>query len=314
MQAPAQSRVQVRTWSGRRWIAIAAAIVVVLAVLYLAAGAVAVNVLTMPKRQFDAADNPGQFSLAYEEVRFPSRGGDVQIAGWNIPRAGSTRVVVLVHGKDQSRSEEFNREFPNLGAALQKSGFNVLMLDMRGHGQSGEARYSFGLNERRDIEGAVDWLASKGYASGRIGVLGVSLGAASAVGAAAEEPRIGALVTDSGFAEWCPVLQKNWNAQTGLPDLLLPSVLMMNRAMLGFDQCDARPVSEIGRISPRPILLIHSTDDQLVPVSNVYALKAAAPGAETWVVSGPEHARIYNADPAAYIKRVSDFFDKSLAK
>ncbi len=314
MQTLAQSRSQARTRSARRWIAIAAAILVLLVILYLAVGAVAANVLTMPKRQFNAADNPGQFNLAYEEVRFPSRGSDIQIAGWYIPRAGNNRVVVLVHGKDASRTEEFYGAFVNLAAALQQSGFNVLMIDMRGHGQSGDARYSFGLNERRDIEGAVDWLASKGYTPGRIGVLGVSLGAAAAIGAAAEEPRIGALVTDSGFADWGPVMQKNWNPVTGLPDLLMPSVLLMNRVMYGYDLCDSRPVNEIGRISPRPILLIHSIDDQLVPVGNVYALKAAAPLAQTWVVSGPEHARIYNADPAAYSRRVSDFFDQGLVR
>ncbi len=293
-----------------KWSAIGVPILLVVA--YLGAGAVAADVLSVPKRQFTAHINPGQFNLAFQEVRFPSRGGDVQIAGWYIPQEASERVVMLVHGKDSSRTEEFYQTFVNLGAALQHNGFNVLMIDLRGHGQSGDARYSFGLNERHDVEGAVDWLASKGYRPGSIGVLGVSLGAASVVGATAEEPSIGALVTDSAFAEFCPILQRNWNQQTGLPDSLIPSVLLMNRVMFGYDLCAARPVNEIGRISPRPILLIHSTDDQMVPVSNLHALKAAAPFAETWIVTGPEHARIYNSDPATYSQKVTDFFDRNL--
>ncbi len=295
-----------------KWGAIVVPILIV--VVYLSVGAVAADVLGVPKRQFTVQNAPAQFSLAFQDVRFPSRGDEVQIAGWYIPQEGSERAVILVHGKDASRTEEFNHTFVNLAATLEQGGFNVLMIDLRGHGQSGNARYSFGLNERRDVEGAVDWLAKQGFQPGTIGVLGVSLGAASVVGATAEEPSIGALVTDSSFAELCPVMQINWNQQTGLPDLILPSALLMNHVMFGYDLCDARPVNEIGRIAPRPILLIHSTDDQMVPVSNVYALKTAAPSAEMWIVTGPEHARIYNADPAAYSQKVIDFFDRSLKK
>ena len=63
---------------------------------------------------------------------------------------------------------------------------------------------------------------------------------------------------------------------------------------------------------PRSVLIIHSTSDVLVPVANAQQLKVAAPFAETWIVTGPEHARIYNSDPAAYSQKVADFFDRSL--
>ena len=98
------------------------------------------------------------------------------------------------------------------------------MIDLRGHGQSGDARFTFGLMERRDVMGAADWLKTQGFKPGSIGALGVSLGAASTVGAAAEDTDIGAAVVDSGFAEWCPVMYANWNSATGLPDALIPPV------------------------------------------------------------------------------------------
>jgi alpha/beta superfamily hydrolase len=56
---------------------------------------------------------------------------------------------------------------------------------LRGHGQSADAPFTFGIYERRDVEGAIDWLKSQGFESGKIGVLGVSMGAASVIGAAA---------------------------------------------------------------------------------------------------------------------------------
>jgi uncharacterized protein len=305
----------IRSIPRRNWTVltrVVVAVLILLAIAYLAVGAVAASIVTVPKRQFATANTPDRSVLALEDVRMTSRGDNIPIAAWYLPRQASDRVVILVHGKDASRTVEFAGAFVELAQALQRGGLNVLMIDLRGHGQSGEGRYSFGLNERRDVEGAVDWLLARGYGPGRIGVLGVSLGASAAIGATADEPRIGALVTDSSFAEFCPILQSQWAGSTGLPDVFAPSTVLMIRLLYGYDLCASRPVAEVGRIAPRPILLIHSTDDALIPVSNFYALKAAAPSAETWLVSGPEHARIYNADPKAYRDRVIDFFARHI--
>jgi fermentation-respiration switch protein FrsA (DUF1100 family) len=140
------------------------------------------------------------------------------------------------------------------------------------------------------------------------------LGASVSIGAVADDPNIGALVEDSGFASWCPIVQLHWSEATGLPDIFLPSTLFAVRMLYGYDICSARPVDEIGRIAPRPVLIIHSTSDVLVPIANAMQLKAAAPHAETWIVTGPEHARSYNTDPPTYNQLVIDFFDRSLKK
>ena len=289
-----------------------------LVLVYLGAGAIIAGELTLPKRQFypEAAATLG---LPYQDVRFPARGDGVQIAGWYVPRPGATRAIIVVHGKDQSRATEFFDAFPKgrfteMSAGLQAAGFAVLMIDLRGHGQSGDAHFSFGLLERRDVMGAADWLKAQGFKPGSIGALGVSLGAASTVGAAAEDTDIGAAVVDSGFAEWCPVMYANWNSATGLPDALIPPVRLMTRILYGYDVCDSRPVTEIGRIAPRPVLLIHTVRDQTIAYSHADQMKAALPSAELWMAGGLEHARNYNADPAAYLAKVTGFFDRGLAK
>ena len=145
----------------------------------------------------------------------PAHGDGVEIAGWFIPSGESRRAIVLVHGKDANRTRELDRdlgddvpgEFPDLAAALSGRGFAVLMIDLRGHGQSGPARFGFGRTERLDVLGAVDWLVARGFRPGRIGVLGISMGAATGIGAASEDDRIGALVADSSFAEAAPLLE-----------------------------------------------------------------------------------------------------------
>lgn len=293
-----------------KWILIIVPTLIILA--YFAVGAVVANTISVPKRQFASQANPGTLNLNYQDVRFPAHGESLQIAGWFIPHPTSQRAIILVHGKDASRTEEFAGRFTELAAALHQGGFNVLMIDLRGHGQSDDAHYSFGINERRDVEGAVDWLVQKGFQPGSIGVLGISLGAASSIGATADDPRIGALIEDSGFASFCPIVQAKWGSASGLPDIFIQPTLIMLRVEYGYDLCAARPVDEIGRIAPRPVLIIHSTSDELVPVSNAEQLKAAAPFAETIIVTGPEHARSFNDDPAKYSQRVIEFFDKGL--
>jgi dipeptidyl aminopeptidase/acylaminoacyl peptidase len=133
-------------------------------------------------------------------VGFPARGNDVAISAWYIPHEGSRKALILVHGKDNNRVAEFDVHFVDFAASLHGRGFTVLMIDLRGHGLGGEGHVSWGMNERRDIEAAVDWLKLQGIRTGSVGVLGVSLGAASCIFAAADDPDIGAVVADSGYA------------------------------------------------------------------------------------------------------------------
>ena len=170
---------------------------------------------------------PGTLGVAFEDVRFTAHGDGTEIAGWFIPSVRSRRAVVLVHGKDANRTRELDKdlgddipgEFPDLAVALSRNGFSVLMIDLRGHGQSGRARFGFGRTERLDVRGAVDRLVARGFRPGRIGVLGISMGAATGIGATSEDDRIGALVADSSFAELASLVETHWTSVTHLPAL-----------------------------------------------------------------------------------------------
>lgn len=291
----------------------AATLVTLVMALYLGISTYAASILTMPQRDAEV-NTPATFGARFEEVRFPARSGDVEIAAWYLPQPDSARAVILVHGKDSSRSTEFQGRFSEFAARLYERGFAILMIDLRGHGASGDARFSFGLAERRDILGAVDWLMTNGFRAGSIGVLGVSMGAASAIGAAAEDPAIGALVADCSYAEIEPLIRRHWRTASGLPDIFLPSTLFMGRFVLGIDLTTARPVTEIDDIAPRPVLIIHGDADAFTPVENGRALAAAAPGAEYWEVPGAGHARSYDIDPQRYVDRVAGFFERHLGR
>lgn len=265
-------------------------------------------VLGKPPRQDIVGTPQSEGDLAYEDITFPARGDRVPISAWFIPHANSNKAIILVHGKGQCRTCEFNGKSLSLAVALQQRGFHILMLDLRGHGRSGDGLFTFGLRERRDVLGAVDWLRNRGFEAGRIGLLGVSMGAASSIGAASEEPAIGALVVDSSYAEFFPVLEKAFPKESHLPGFFLPSTLLALRLMGGEDVARVRPVDEMRALAPRPTLIIHAEGDQLIPLSHAHQLQAANPAAELWVIPAKEHAKTYNDNPQRYVERVAAFF------
>ena len=83
------------------------------------------------------------------------------------------------------------------------------------------------------------------------------------------------------------------------------------------------PERAVPDIAPRPILFIHGSEDPIIPVANVYRLKAASrnAGDELWILEGLGHTQGVRTgkkhkDPSptreAFLKRVSAFFDQSL--
>lgn len=282
-------------------------IILLLLLLYIAICGFAA--LTMTKvgdhPQYD--HDPGTFNLAFEEVRFPSREDELQIAGWYIPNPGAEQAIILVHGRNASKQNAISGKLPQLAAELHHAGLAVLMIDLRGHGESEGVRYTFGVLERRDVLGGVDFLQGQGFAPGRIAGLGISLGGAAVIGAAAQETAIGAVVVDSAFADINALVEPNWKTESGLPMFFLPGVYMMWQLMMGFDLREVKPVSELRQIPPRPILILHSQTDEIVDVDQAYVLKKGVPEAGLVILDGCNHAELFRDCPKDYLAAIIPF-------
>lgn len=295
-----------------RFLRIGLAGLLALAVLgYSAVSIVAASILTLPGREPLKGDPATVAGLPFEDVTFPSRTDAVPISAWYIPSPNATRALVVVHGMGGCRTCEFQGQSIAFARAMNTRNLAVLMIDLRGHGRSGPGRFTFGQLERRDVLGAVDFLLGRGFKAGKIGVLGVSMGAASSIGAAAEEPAIGALIEDSGYSDLNPLLQVEFPRASGLPVTFLPGTLLAARFVAGADISQAVPVREISRIAPRPVMVIHARGDALVPFEQAEEL-ARASGVTAWINDANGHARSYATYSAEYAARVGDFLDRSL--
>ena len=257
--------------------------------------------------------SPTEFGLAYEEVEFTSRGGGVSLSGWLIDAVGDGPAVIVVHGLNANRA---NRAALELARSLSAGGFDVLLFDLRGHGESGGDQVSGGFYEREDLLGAYDFLVERGAPPGRVGVVGFSMGAAIALLGAAEEPGIRAVAADSAFADVSDMIATEAARATSFPawmtPVFVPGMKVVARVLYGID---------VGRVVPEraaaslgyPILIIHGGADGRISVEHAERLMDAAyAGSKLWIVPDVDHSDVFDARPDEYVERVEAYFRSQL--
>ena len=307
----------------RRRVLLGAVLALEVMMLGYAGASVMANVSLMAPSPLPITQTPAAWGLLYQTVSFASRGDHLLIRGWLMPgllpdgKQTVQRTVIVVHGIPGNRGSVLR-----VSAALVQHGFAVLALDLRGNGESAPAPSSLGEYEQRDILGAVDFLQTGALPFpllGRprvIGGWGMSLGAATLLLAAAADPAIRAIVSDSAFADAAAVVRAWWE-QRGLPFWLLPGALLAGQLLYGVNYDQARPVAVVAQIAPRPILFIHGTADRSVPIASMDQLVAAAsrpPNAQVqaWKVPGAQHVQALSLMPDAYIQRIVAFYQSAL--
>jgi uncharacterized protein len=251
---------------------------------------------------------------AAEEITFTSAEDNVNISGWFFA-SRDTRpapAIVLCHGVWTGR-----RECLPLALRFLNAGYNVLCFDFRAHGLSGGRYTSVGRHETNDVIGAVHYLSERPEVdANRIGVVGFSMGAAATIQAAARCPQIAAVVADSSYASFLDAARYSFQAVTRLPHYpIAPLAIAWAKWIVHVDANRMRPVDDIGRIAPRPVLITHGALDEIVPVRHAYTLfKAAEEPKDLWIVPGARHVEARDADTDAYFERVEPFLRQALAE
>jgi dienelactone hydrolase len=152
----------------------------------------AVAATNVPRPEIGAT--PSAVGLEYEDVVLETS-DDVTLAAWYV-RSSNRAAVVLLHGAGSTRSNALDE-----AAVLARFGFGVLLVDVRGHGESGGRAMDFGWHGDADIAAATAYLASRADVdSQRIGVVGMSMGGEQALGASGSNRLIRAVVAEGATA------------------------------------------------------------------------------------------------------------------
>lgn len=185
------------------------------------------------------------------------------LSGWFVP-AASDRAVIIAHGLGANKSN-----FMFTVGLWNRLGFNVLIFDFRGHGESDGHTVSFGYKERLDVIAAMKYLVDeKKFQKENIWGYGVSFGGAAMILAEEEVRMFRELIIDSSFANLDTMAQAIVEQQIVVPRLCSSMVktigLFFVKLDLGFDIREHSPERVVGRLNV-PILLIHGQGDPLIP-------------------------------------------------
>ncbi|MDQ2085087.1 alpha/beta hydrolase [Herbivorax sp. ANBcel31] len=242
----------------------------------------------------------------YDSVSFKDINDELTLRGWFFDAPESNSTVILAHGYGQNRLP-FGENTIELIKSFLNEGYNLLTFDFRNSGESEGKITSVGYLEKYDLLGAIEYAKRRG--SDEIILFGVSMGASTSILAAAESQDVDAVIADSPFSDLTMYLNENLSVWSNLPSIPFDkTTLLAVKLVSGVDTNDVSPVDDIDKISPRPVLLIHSTDDETIPAKHSRLLKDASDSTvELWETSGASHIKTYEEYPYEYIKRIFDF-------
>ncbi len=258
---------------------------------------------------------PGRRKLSRDgrglhRVRFLSADG-LTLAGVYGEGSPGHAAIIVCHGWPGDLGDMLG-----LAGALRGAGFNVLAFDFRGCGESDRGPVTLGYREAQDVVGAVRFLRERrpGQAQ-RIGVVGLSMGAAAAILAAAGAPEIEAVVADSSYARLDREVDRVFGQFWGpLAPLASSPARWLAERLIGIPLSRVSPLEGVAQLSPRPLLIIHGTRDHVTNVEDARALyRASGEPKALWLVEGAGHSRTRRAAPAEYDRRVVGFFRQRLA-
>lgn len=291
-----------------RWNVLGAALGAVAAVVVAASVvAPAVAATNVPSTAIGAT--PATRGLAYESVTLTT-GDGVELAAWYVEGSNGAGVV-MAHGAGSTRSSVLDQ-----AAVIARSGYAVLLLDARGHGDSDGTAMDFGWYGDRDLAAGTEFLASRDdIDDDRIGVVGFSMGGEEAIGAAAADPRIRAVVAEGATAR--QAADKAWLSDAyGWRGWLQEQLEKVQYGITDY-LTDASPPetlrSAVARAEDTHLLLIAAgnVDDEARAAS--YIRSGASDRVVVWNVDGAGHTDGLDTAPDEWRERVVGFLDEHLS-
>jgi uncharacterized protein len=227
------------------------------------------------------------------KISWQSEGLDIQGAIY-APGSAPCPALVLCHGiPGRGKAPENDGGYPSLAARFCGEGFSVLLFNFRGTGASG-GNFDI-LGWARDLEAGLNVFSARPEVDPRrIFLLGFSGGGAVSIYVAARNKEISGVIACASPAEFRRLVEErgieSFIADAREIGIIRDPDFPPSLETWGGSFSVVRPLDWIDKIPPRPLLIIHGTKDEIVPVAQAEALsQRARGGAELFLIKGGQH-------------------------
>lgn len=262
------------------------------------------ELLTRPPRKPLPKLTPADVGLPFESVTFASHDG-LKLVGWLVGPRLSQPPVLLLHGYTDNKASYLSQ-----ARFLFDHGFPCLIYDHREHGESSPARVSLGPLEARDVLEALAMLKQSGRGE-RFVAWGVSMGAATALLAAARSQAIAGVIAESSYERLDQIVADTVRLRFRLPRLpMVPMSLAVASLRIGMNLFRISIAKAVERLGSRPLLLVSGEDDpRMTPELGRRLLSRAQGPAEHLVIAGAAHAQCWSLGQPLYGEHVLKLLD-----
>jgi fermentation-respiration switch protein FrsA (DUF1100 family) len=304
---------------GNKMIILILVMVLIIFIFVNSASIIAFKYITFYKRRsleecFSIVEKDGIYSrskfdeLDKEEVEVMSDDG-LTLRGLFIEKfKDSKKIIVIVHG--------YNLAYPKSLCFVEmffKEGFNVLLVDQRGHGRSEGWYATYGYYEKFDLDCWVNWGRSRIGKDAVIGLHGQSMGGATALEYASINKHVKFIIADCPYSDTWELMKHQFRKLNHVP--VFPFAFAVDHRIkkkVGFSFKDVSPIKSI-KDKEIPVMFIHGAEDEFVPTYMSEEMFNIKQGYKKLVIiRGAEHANAYSTDRELYEREVRSFLKEVL--
>lgn len=204
-------------------------------------------------------------------------------------------------------------DYQNIACFYAAEGYNVLLPDMRAHGESEGKYIGMGWLDRKDV---LQWLNLLIQLDPQAEIIlhGTSMGGATVMMTAGESlpAQVKGIVEDCGYTSVWDIFADELDYLFHLPAFpVLHAASLVAQIQAGYGFQEASSVAQLAKATV-PMLFIHGAEDNFVRTDMVYTLYDACPTTkELLVVDGAGHGESYAMDPELYFSTVFQFIEKN---
>lgn len=225
--------------------------------------------------------------IEYETCLIPAK-NDRKLNSWWVQNNTSENTIILMHGwgKNSSRLMPYIKN-------LSKHNFNILAFDSRNHGDSDKDGYSSMIKFAEDIKSCIDFIKNeKPDYTHNIYIIGLSIGGAASIYAAANDKRINKIVTIGAPSNPADVM-KLFLIKKKIPKPIITMVFRYLEFKVGKKFNEICAANNINKTQAKT-LLVHGTYDKVVPVEQGELIFSQANNmVELWKIKGKGHSNCH---------------------